>query len=152
MHHQIKWIVCNPIFLLMICSWLWYAPNWLGLQGWWESSIAGDNVLLNGQAPCPLCCWVRHQVSLIGQARQCTPCNGQGQGRSGMMMLRYLDGRLDDLKSKIWCSTDMFWSLLWVYDYHWKIMSYSVVKNKKWHHLPPQTLMFAIKACMPLCC
>jgi hypothetical protein len=41
-----------------------------------------------------------------------------------------MDGKLHDLKNEFWCSIDTLWSLLRVYDYHWKIMSYNVVKKK----------------------
>jgi hypothetical protein len=64
-------------------------------------------------------------VSQLGQARQCTLHNGQWQDRS--MTLR--SGVADPMIFKKFMITDTFWSLLWVYDCHQKIMSYNVVKK-----------------------
>jgi hypothetical protein len=56
--------------------------------------------------PCPFC-WVRCQVSPLGQASQCTEHNEQGQGHS--MRFKVGGGRFDNLE-KHSCLTDAHFS------------------------------------------
>jgi len=52
--------------------------------------------------------------------------NLMGKGASHPMTLRSCGGRFNDFTQNL-CSTDTFWSLLQMYDYHWKIMSCVII-------------------------
>ncbi len=64
-------------------------------------------------------------MSLFGRARWYTQHNGQQQAYS--TTLKGADRFIHSFK--ILSSTDTLWSLLWVADHHWKIISYDVIKK-----------------------
>ncbi len=67
--------------------------------------------------------------------------NIMGKGK-GNLKTNVRSGRFNNLLK--YHVQQTFWSLLQVYDHHWKIMSYNVMKI--WHNLSPQTLMWKVRS------